>query len=297
MRKSFLYPFLLLIFLSNSANAQRHELGANIGMSNLVGDIGRTNYMLQMPIDGQFSVFGAPFYAGILYRWNFNPYQTIRLNLGYNHIQFADGVADEYYRRNRQLFGTNSMYEANIVFEYNFLPANDEQKSLLSPYVFGGFGGLFMESSEMTGVVHDFRRNANGTAIAPTDFNDFVSYPTFAKGNKMTMEIPFGIGLKYKFNYNWAVFGEFMFRATFSDAVDYSEVDVSNVNVTYNSDILAPGSSTSLLQTDQYQIIADFRTQALIEQRKVGNPNSKDWVNTFSIGLTYSFGRPPCYCK
>ncbi|MGZ5211062.1 MAG: DUF6089 family protein [Kaistella sp.] len=24
--------------------------------------------------------------------------------------------------------------------------------------------------------------------------------------------------------------------------------------------------------------------------------NSKDWVNTISLGLTYSFGRPPCYC-
>ncbi|MFX4347614.1 DUF6089 family protein [Acinetobacter baumannii] len=28
----------------------------------------------------------------------------------------------------------------------------------------------------------------------------------------------------------------------------------------------------------------------------MGDQKSKDWMNTVSLGLTYSFGRPPCYC-
>ncbi len=109
------------------------------------------------------------------------------------------------------------------IFDYNFLPVNEEQKSMLSPYIFGGISGLM--------------------------FN------TTLEGNKFGFAIPFGAGLKYKFNYNWALFGEFMFRATNSDTLDYS---------------------------DEYNL---------------GNLNSKDWMNSMSLGLSYSFGRPPCYCQ
>ena len=80
-------------------------------------------------------------------------------------------------------------------------------------------------------------------------------FNTTLEGNKFGFAIPFGAGLKYKFNYNWALFGEFMFRATNSDTLDYS---------------------------DEYNL---------------GNLNSKDWMNSMSLGLSYSFGRPPCYCQ
>lgn len=111
------------------------------------------------------------------------------------------------------------------------------------------------------------------------------------------MAIPFGVGLKYKFNYNWALFGEFMFRPTFSDSIDYSVIDDSSVKITYNKDILADGSkSKSLLQESPYKEIAEAKAAELVKNRQVGNINSKDWVNSVSIGLSYSFGRPPCYC-
>ncbi len=111
------------------------------------------------------------------------------------------------------------------------------------------------------------------------------------------MAIPFGVGLKYKFNYNWALFGEFMFRPTFSDSIDYSMIDEKSVKVTYNKDILSPGStSKSLLQEDPYRTAAEAKVAKLLEDRQIGNINSKDWVNTISLGLSYSFGRPPCYC-
>ncbi|TXH21425.1 MAG: hypothetical protein E6Q95_03770, partial [Chitinophagaceae bacterium] len=59
----------------------------------------------------------------------------------------------------------------------------------------------------------DFRRDAGGNAIAPNNSSDFTTTASYtSSGKKLTMAIPFGIGLKYKFNYNWALFGEFMFR-------------------------------------------------------------------------------------
>ena len=296
MQKKLIYLLFALFFISVTYKGQRHEIGVQLGMSNLVGDIGRTNYILQKPIFSNIADYGIPFYGGILYRMNFNPYQTVRLNIGYSHIQFIDALAKEQYRRNRKLWGTNSIVEADLIFEYNFFPVNDEQKSLLSPYIFGGVGAMFANTLQLT-VENDFRRDGGGNAIAPVTADDFDTKSTYTSGKKLSMAIPFGVGLKYKFNYNWALFGEFMFRPTFSDSIDYSMIDEKSVKVTYNKDILSPGSSSkSLLQEDPYKTAAEAKVAKLLEDRQVGNINSKDWVNTISLGLSYSFGRPPCYC-
>ena len=215
---------IALFFINLFAHAQRHEIGIQLGTSNLTGDIGKTKYINPFPNSiNNLSNEGIPFYGAIMYRMNFNPYQSVRFRLAYNHIQFNDKYAQELYRASRGLYGTNSVYEASAIFDYNFLPVNEEQKSMLSPYIFGGISGLM--------------------------FN------TTVEGNKFGFAIPFGAGLKYKFNYNWELFGEFMFRATNSDTLDYSDE--------YNQ----------------------------------GNLNSKDWMNSMSLGLSYSFGRPPCYCQ
>lgn len=141
MHNKLIYSFFAIILMVGFYKGQRHEIGVQLGMSNLVGDIGKTNYILQKPVLSNIADYGIPFYGGILYRMNFNPYQTVRLNIGYSHIQFIDAVAKEQYRRNRNLWGTNSIMEADLIFEYNFFPVNDEQKSLASPYIFGGIGG------------------------------------------------------------------------------------------------------------------------------------------------------------
>ncbi|WP_213197346.1 type IX secretion system protein PorG [Cloacibacterium caeni] len=215
---------IALFFINLFAYAQRHEIGIQLGTSNITGDIGKTKYINPFPNSiNNLANEGIPFYGAIMYRMNFNPYQSVRFRLAYNHIQFNDKYAQELYRASRGLYGTNSVYEASAIFDYNFLPVNEEQKSMLSPYIFGGISGLM--------------------------FN------TTLEGNKFGFAIPFGAGLKYKFNYNWALFGEFMFRATNSDTLDYS---------------------------DEYNL---------------GNLNSKDWMNSMSLGLSYSFGRPPCYCQ
>ena len=297
MQKKLIYTLIALFFISVGYKGQRHEIGVQLGMSNLVGDIGRTNYVLQKPVLDNIADYGIPFYGSILYRMNFNPYQTVRLNLGYNHIQFIDAYAKEQYRINRKLWGTNSVVEADLILEYKFFPVNDEQKSLVSPYIFGGVGAILASTPQLI-VENDFRRDAGGTALAPTNVNDFETRTTYTSSKKLTMAIPFGIGLKYKFNYNWALFGEFMFRPTFSDSIDYSMVDDKSVKVTYNKDILAAGSNNkSLLQESPYKEIAEAKVAELLKDRQVGNINSKDWVNTVSIGLSYSFGRPPCYCE
>ena len=196
---------------------------------------------------------------------NFNPYQTVRFNFGINNIQFDDRLANEDYRRNRRLYGTNSVLSADLLFEYNFLPVNDEQKSMLSPYIFAGLSGLYMD-----GVSPEL----NIESLTDVE----VSYRS---EKRFTMATPFGVGLKYKFNYNWALSGEFTFRPTFSDQVDYSEIKEKDIRVQSN-----------VGEQETAAIVQNF-----MNQRNVGNINSKDWINSATVILSYSFGRPPCYCK
>lgn len=278
--------------------AQRHEIGVQFGTSNLVGDIGKTKYINPIPNNlNNISNDGIPFYAAIMYRMNFNPYQSLRFRFAYNHVQFNDKYAQELYRANRGLYGGNSIYEISAIFDYNFLPVNEEQKNLLSPYVFGGLSGIVFTSSQVT-LYNDFRR-VGGVAQNPTSATDFITtLSAKSTASKFSLAIPFGVGLKYKFNYNWAVFGEFMFRPTVSDAIDYSSLDKTDIKLAYNKDILADANSyKSLLQTGEYLDESKKRADEFINANAVGNPNSKDWINTISFGVSYSFGRPPCYCQ
>ena len=290
---------IIAIFLGSLfAFAQRHEIGVQFGTSNLVGDIGKTKYLNPMPNNlDNISNEGIPFYAAIMYRMNFNPYQSLRFRFAYNHVQFNDNYAQELYRSNRGFYGGNSIYEISTIFDYNFLPVNEEQKSLLSPYVFGGLSGIIFTAPQVA-LYNDFRR-VGGVAQNPTSATDFVTILSAkSTASKFSLAIPFGVGLKYKFNYNWAVFGEFMFRPTVSDAIDYSNYDKTNIKLTYNKDILASANSfRSLLQTGDYLTESKKRADEFINANAIGNSNSKDWINTISFGVSYSFGRPPCYCQ
>ena len=298
MKKNIIVIFAILIG-NLFAFAQRHEIGIQLGTSNLVGDIGKTKYLNPFPNNlDNISNEGIPFYGAIMYRMNLNPYQSLRFRFAYNHLTFNDRYAQEYYRQNRGLSGQNSLYELSAIFDYNFLPVNEEQKSMLSPYIFGGLSGLFFSNTQIT-AVNDFNRDASGNAITPTSDQDFNTNFMYGKSaTKFSVAIPFGVGLKYKFNYNWALFGEMMFRPTFSDSLDYSVIDDKDVKVTYNKDILSPsGNGKSILQDPEYKALIDAKVAKILEDRQIGNINSKDWINSVTIGLTYSFGRPPCYCE
>ncbi|MGS0748430.1 DUF6089 family protein [Halpernia sp. GG3] len=166
----------------------------------------------------------------------------------------------------------------------------------MSPYIFGGLGGMIINVAQAQ-FNFDFNRDPNGKAISPGPPNDFVYSQSYSKSQSFTMSIPFGVGLKYKYNYNWAVFGEFMFRPTFSDGLDYSMISNKDVKATYNKDILDSSGKKSLLQSDPYFAATKMVEADFIKNRQIGNINSKDWVNSVTLGVSYSFGRQPCYCE
>lgn len=299
MVKKILLGIILFFAFSVETYAQRHELGIRLGSSNLVGDIGRTNWILQKPTTRNIADYGLPIYMGVLYRMNFNPYQTLRFDLGYSHVQFDDNDAKEQYRKNRGLWGTNSAYEADVLFEYNFYPVNNEQKDgMLSPYIFGGLGFMVTNIKQLEVKVRSSEDEVDGMYYYEhLDSNEsdptyyYVGMDTYTS-NRLIMSIPFGAGLKYKFNYNWVISGEVMFRPTFSDGIDYSMIENRNVKYSYTNI-----NNTKSYNTEPYKSQAKEDASAYLKENNVGNKNSKDWINSVTLSLTYSFGRPPCYCE
>ena len=275
--------------------AQRNEIGLRVGVANLVGDIGNTNYLIQQPFS-KAQDSGFPVSLGALYRFNFNPQQTVRLDIGYNKVKFYDALTQEEYRRNRGTYGDNAAFEASLLFEYNFFGINNEQKNgMLSPYIFVGFGAMMHDISQVK-LYHDFTRDMHGVALAPKHEEDFVTSYTFNKAQKITPFVPFGIGLKYKFNYNWTISLEAMLRSTLSDQLDYSYLRAADIRSEYSQDIITPSTNASLLQAPEYYNVSLQREQDFLKNRQIGETNSKDWINSITVGLSYSFGRPPCYC-
>lgn len=266
-------------------------------MANMIGDVGKTNYFLHSPLSAKkVGGLGFPVSFGVNYRMNLNPQHTIRFEAGYDHIQFSDGVAQEEYRRNRGLKGSNNLYQASAMFEYNFFGINEEQRSgMLSPYVFVGFGAMVHDVSRAR-LYHDFKRDADGVALSPTNEDDFVTTVSFRKSQKITPYIPFGVGIKYKFNYRWTVSLEAMVRPVFTDQLDYNVLYPDDIRSEYNADILTPSSNASLLQAPQYYNVSLQREKDFLQVRQAGDLKGKDWVNSVTLGVSYSFGRPPCYC-
>lgn len=256
-------------------NAQRHEIGFKVGTANIVGDIGKTNYIQIFPENITNEI---PIHIGASYKRNFNPYQGLKFTLGYHHIYYTDTDTQELYRKNRGSSFSNNVLEAAITFEYNFFPINSElRESMWSPYIFMGISGLWYNLPSYSFVVTE-KTNSTMTnyTITPHTQNPI---------KKLSGSIPFGIGIKYKFNYNWAIYGELTFRPTFTDDLDYNNIEHTDYNVSY-SNIPEANLPNAVKAFDNF-----------INANKIGNLNSKDWLNSISVGISYSFGRPPCYCN
>ena len=108
--------------------AQRHVVGSFAGGANVIGDIGRTNYIIPLPVSYGSNSLGdrIPFAVGAIYRFNFNPYMGVRFNGIFCRVVGADASAPEYYKRERNYAFKNNIIEGSLVLEYNIFDINDE---------------------------------------------------------------------------------------------------------------------------------------------------------------------------
>lgn len=159
----------------------RMEIGAGAG---LVGYHGDFNDALTSDLKPMGSV---------LLRYNLSPYMGFRANLMAGTLEGKYEKDDTYYPdydgKNYEF--SNSLVGLNITYEYNFWPYGTGREyrgaKRLTPFVFGGIGGVFVKTSEK---------------------------------NVFTANVPLGLGVKYKVGARVNLGLEWSMNFTASDELD-----------------------------------------------------------------------------
>lgn len=272
---------ILLVGLCFSLSfAQRHEIGIFAGGANVVGDIGRSNYINPLPVsyNSKKLTDRIPYALGVLYRFNFNPYMGVRAGITFSQVVGSDWVAPEQYKRIRNYAYKNTITEGSLLFEYNFFDINDEYGSKHSPYIFGGVAAFMYNESKYT-VNNNLARDVNGVPIGPSQIaTEIIQSPV----KKTAFSLPVGVGYKYKYRGNFVISAEVGVRYTQTDNLDFSFT--KEEDFTFNNE---PGIDETTLEQLNSNII---------KSRQIGNTSNYDWYVFTGLTLTYTFGRPPCYC-
>ncbi|TDM00479.1 MAG: hypothetical protein C4K58_04540 [Flavobacteriaceae bacterium] len=247
-----------------------------MGGNNMIADIG--SGMVLRPIPhlnegvSKIKFSNTPLTANLFYRRNLNPRYSVRLNLSAS--QFQDRDADNRNRviQGRNLIADAVIFETALLFEYNFIDINAEQKFAQSPYIFAGIAGYgtpkYSLVNTYNGSTTSFEADQLTTVNSQEDGLDFG------------LAIPIGLGYKYKRD-RMVYFAELGFRYSFSDQLDHS----TSENI---SNVFPSGIDSAVLSEIQNQTAT---------RSQIGDPNNNDWYVHLTFGATYSFGRQKCYCN
>lgn len=161
------------------------ELGGMAGGSFYMGDANYTTPFKSMALAG-----------GLLARYNINPRMAVKGDLAIGRIKgTTEGMTNKYPNGAHTSFGRN-VYELGAQFEYNFFAygtgAGYKDSHRLAPYLLAGVGMTY----------------------APKPANHVVA-----------MNIPVGIGVKYKLADRINVGAEWTMRFTTSDKLDVTNTE------------------------------------------------------------------------
>lgn len=193
----------------------------------------------------------------------FNPRISGRAELNWFQLKGDDSEAGSEGRVVRNLSFTSNNYEFNVVGIVNALPNGSRfyQRPQFNAYGFLGVGALYFNpKGELNGKKY---------ALQPLE-TEGVSY------SRLTVVIPFGVGIRYKANPFFNIALEGGYRLTFTDYID----DVSTV-YRANSSFTDPVAAA----------LADRRPEIglpLLEPGHIrGNPDKNDGYFLFNIKIEY----------
>ncbi|MEZ4810507.1 MAG: DUF6089 family protein [Allomuricauda sp.] len=184
--------FLCCVF---KAGAQTYEIGVFAGGTNMVGDVGRTNYI--MP--------SGPAFGG-LFKWNKSKRYAWRASVLYGNFTADDSKSSKSSRKQRGYVVDNSILEGSVGLEFNFVEYNLHKLGpAFTPYLYTGF----------TYFRYDFNYF---DALQVQDINQ----------KEGSFAIPMTVGAKYRLSQFLILGAEIGARYTFTDNLDASNPEGSN---------------------------------------------------------------------
>jgi hypothetical protein len=180
---------LLLVLSTQFLNAQIHEIGAFLGGSNYIGDVGKTNYINPNKIA-----------FGILYKWNKSPRHSYRFSYTQSTITANDANSEIKGRELRGYKFENSIKEFSAGLEFNFFDFNlhEALKMKTTPYVYSGVS--YFIYNELYVLNGETKKDYQEGALA----------------------IPMIVGVKSKLSENFIIGFEVGARYTLTDNLDGS---------------------------------------------------------------------------
>ena len=215
-----LRTILLLALLSVStasmgqSGLMRCEIGFNGGGMNYLGDLNDQSML------GRLNWAG-----GALFRYRFDDRWSLRIEADYGHIEAGNprginGVNGDCLPH-RNLSFLSHIIEGSARMEFNFRPfGNTTTQSHWTPYIFGGIG-LFsfnptaLYTNSLTGEQSWVDLQPLGTEGQGTEL-----YPDRQPYQLIQLNMPFGLGFKFKPNPMLMFSIEYGFRKTWTDYLD-----------------------------------------------------------------------------
>ena len=197
---NFFYKIIFfLIIASSNLNAQYHEIGAFLGGSNYIGDIGPTRYI--SPNNSAF---------GLLYKWNLTTRYSLRAGINLSKIKSSDYDTGDLNRFKRGYKFDNTINEGVLGIEFNFIDFNlHNGKPVYTPYTFFGLSYFRFNRIGFTPPIK-----------SPINYRDTLNdSQTYYDSN---MAIPIILGIKMNPNPLWVIGLEIGVRYTLTDAIDGS---------------------------------------------------------------------------
>lgn len=192
-------------FLRNS------EVVLGGGAMNYIGDL--NNQSVFSPLHGA---------GGVGLRTRLDNRWAVRVDASYGSISW-----DKDYIVKRNLSFRSDIFELAALVEFNFRPFGPgATESTWTPYIFGGIGAF--HHNPMARYV-DNEGNAQWIALQPlhTEGQGTSVYPERRPYSLVQICMPFGVGVKVRFNKTFSMTAEYGFRKTWSDYLD----DVSTTYV------------------------------------------------------------------
>jgi len=182
---------IILSLLSvNFSQSQINELGVFVGGSNLIGDVGATNYISP----------NAPT-LGVIYKWNKSSRHSWRISLIYSDLEAQDDKSDDPRRIQRDYSYDTNLLEIAAGMEFTFFDFNlHAGRKVATPYLYSG----------VSVARHRNYYFLNGVETSVGD------------GSSWAFGIPMAIGFKTNFLENFILGFEIGTRFTFSDNIDGS---------------------------------------------------------------------------
>ena len=185
MKKQFL--IFIFIFTTSFVSAQLYEVGAFLGGSNYIGDLGPTQYINPNRIA-----------VGGVAKFNWTPRITLRGTVIYTKLHAADKYANNDFRINRGREFNNKIVDAAAGIEFSFFKYSMSKIGFSqTPYIIAQIG-----------------------AVTYNGITEGADPGTLESKIKTSLVLPFGIGYKMRLAENVGIAFETSFRYTFKDEID-----------------------------------------------------------------------------